>query len=83
MSYRDISICISSLESEFGLIEQAHSIADAWGARLNCCAVGVHPAPTYTDGFMGGQGEFQALMQAAQDNIQAFKTRLKQYFEDK
>lgn len=83
MSYRDISICISSLESEFGLIEQAHSIADLWGARLNCCAVGVHPAPTYTDGFMGGQGEFQALMQAAQDNIQAFKARLEQYFEDK
>lgn len=83
MSFRDISICISSLESDFGLIAQAAALAGEWDAHLSCCAIGVHPAPTYTDGFMGGQAEFQALLQSAQDNIQAFKARLKKFIEDK
>jgi len=83
MGFRDISICISSLESEYGLVAQASAIAESWRAHLSCCAIGVHPAPMFTDGLMSGQAEFRVLLEASQDGIQAFRSLLKQYTEDK
>jgi nucleotide-binding universal stress UspA family protein len=84
MGFRDLSICISSLESDYGLIDQASAIAEAWEAHLSCCAIGAQPAPFFSDGMMlGGQVEFQAQMDAARETIQAFRSRLRQHLEKK
>jgi len=84
MGFRDLSICISSLESDFGLMDQAASLAETWEAHLSCCAIGVQPAPIFSDGMMlGGQVEFQAQMEAAREHIHAFRSRLKQHLEKK
>lgn len=83
MGFRDISVCISSLDSGYGLFDQARAIAEAWDAHLSCCAVGLQPDPMFSEGLYGGQAGFQAQMQAARDGIQAFRTGLKQYLEDK
>ncbi len=76
MGFRDVSVCISSLESDYGLIDQSVGIADAWEAHLSCCAIGVHPAPLYSDGMDGAQAAFYTQLRAAQDGFQAFKEGL-------
>lgn len=83
MGFRDLSICISSFESDFGLIEQASSLAEAWQAHLSCCAIGLQSAPIFSDGIMGGQAEFQAQMLATQEHIEAFRNGLKTFIQEK
>jgi nucleotide-binding universal stress UspA family protein len=83
MGFRDLSICISSFESDFGLIDQATSLAVTWEAHLNCCAIGLQPAPIFSDGMYGGQAEFLAQLQATREHIEAFSGRLKQYIQKK
>ena len=84
MRIRDLSICISSIESDYGLIDQASSLAEGWEAHLSCCAIGVQPAPIFSDGIMlSGQAEVQAQMEAAQEHIRAFRSRLKTHLERK
>lgn len=83
MGFRDLSICISSFESDFGLIEQASGLAEAWQAHLSCCAIGLQPSPLFSQGIMSGQAEFQAQMQATRDQIEDFRNRLNQYIQEK
>ena len=83
MGFRDFSTCISSFESDFGLIDQASSIAEAWQAHLSCCAIGLQPSPLFSDGITGGRADFHAQLQANREHIEAFRNRLKQYIEKK
>lgn len=84
MGFRDLAICISSLESDYGLIDQATTLAEAWEAHLSCCAIGVQPAPIFSDGMMlGAQVESQAQMEAAREHIHAFRSGLKRHVEKK
>jgi len=83
MGFRDIAICISSLDSNYGLVAQASAIARGWDAHLSCCAIGIQPMPAFTDGFAAGYAEYQAMVQAAQEGIDSFRTGLKEYIQDK
>lgn len=83
MGFRDVAICISSLESDYGLVAQASVIAEGWDAHLSCCAIGVQPTPAFTDGFAAGYAEYQAMAQASQEAIESFRTGLKEYIRSK
>lgn len=83
MAVRDISVCISSLESDFALLHQAASLADAWEAHLSCCAIGIQPAPIYADGMIGTQEVMIAQLQAGEEDIQAFRKNLSLYIRGK
>ncbi len=50
MGSRDISICISSPESVYGHVAKSSAIAAPSRAHAGGCAIGVHPAPMFTDG---------------------------------
>ena len=47
MAVRDISVCISSLETDFSLLHQGAGLAAAREAHLSCCAIGIQPEPVY------------------------------------
>lgn len=79
VGFRDVSVCISSLESDYGLIDQAIGIAESWEAHLSCCAIGVHPAPLYSDGMYGAQAAFYTQLRAAQDGFTAFREGLMEH----
>ena len=83
MSFRDVAICISSLDPGYGLVAQASAIVEGWDAHLSCCAIGLQPMPVFTGGFAGGYAEYQALSQAAQESIFSFRARLNDYIQNK
>lgn len=83
MAVRDISVCISSLESDFALLHQAASLANAWEAHLSCCAVGVQPAPAFSDGMIGTQEVMIAQFQAGEEDIKTFRRNLSLYIREK
>lgn len=76
MAVRDISVCISSLESDFTLLHQAASLADAMGAHLSCCAIGIQPAPAYSDGMIGTIDLIAVQMQAGEADILSYRKNL-------
>lgn len=81
MGFRDISVCISSLESGFELLDQAAAIAEEWQAHLSCGVIGAQPPVHFTDGPMGGHSEYVAQAQASEEAIQTFRKRLKRHLE--
>jgi len=83
MSFRDVSICVTSHEPDHGLIGQAVNIAEAWGAHLSCCAIGVQPVPISSDGILGTHNEMIIQMQAAEDAIQGFRKDLGLLLQEK
>src|SRR3990167_5491070 len=82
MAFRDTCVCISSLETDFGLLNQEAQIAEGWQAHLACCAVTVQPAPVYSDGLISGQSDFALLWQAAEESNEAFCQGLALHLQD-
>jgi nucleotide-binding universal stress UspA family protein len=76
MTVRDISLCLSSMESDLTLLHQAASLAAAWEAHLSCCAIGVQPAPAYSDGMFGSLDIIGAQLQAGEADILSFRKNL-------
>lgn len=83
MGIRDVAICVSSLESAYGLVDQASAMAEGWQAHLSCCLIGAQPEILFSDGPFGGQGEYLAAMQASEEAVQEFGQKFRQHLEQK
>jgi nucleotide-binding universal stress UspA family protein len=83
MAVRDISVCISSLESDFGLLHQAAALSEDWAAHLSCCAIGIQPAPAYSDGMIGTMEVVAAQFQAGEAEILSFRKNLHIHIQEK
>lgn len=82
MTYKDVSVCISSVEADFGLIDQAVAVANTWQSHLSCCAIGIQPVPVYADNFMGAFSDLSIVIQAGEEAFQAFWNSLNVHIED-
>jgi nucleotide-binding universal stress UspA family protein len=76
MAVRDISVCISSLETDFSLLHQGAGLAAAREAHLSCCAIGIQPAPVYSDGMFVSLDIISGQMQAGEEDILRFRKNL-------
>jgi nucleotide-binding universal stress UspA family protein len=83
MNIRDISLAITSLETDFSLVEQAWALAETWQAHLSCCLIGLQPDLQFTDGFYATAEGYRAAVEATEEHNASFLKSARDYINSK
>ena len=83
MTIRDMSLAVTSAETDFRLVDQAWALAEAWQAHLSCCLIGLQPELQFTDGFYATAEGYRAAVEATEEQNAAFLKSAKNYINSK
>ena len=83
MNIRDMSMAITSAETDFSLVDQAWALAETWQAHLSCCLIGLQPDLQFTDGFYATTEGYRAAVEATEEQNASFLNSVRDHINSK